>query len=294
MKPGPQPDPASVAFWEDVWQRSRQSSFLKDSQRSHPERWKEFYDQVAPIWDAMTGQQEENHSRLAHAILAQGWAAPGQPVLEVGCGTGALARVLAAQGLRVTALDSSGAMLERLQEKAGPELKERIKAVHADWDQFQPPSRFSLALACFFPQAFNPGGLRRLEGFSRGGCLLLMGDGRETFPLRHQIWLQIMDHPPQDQSFHLTCAFNYLLAAGRAPHLKRLVWPTRLDLAQEQVRFYFTRYFAIFGQQGARVERAVASALEPHTIEGRVCLKGEFSLAVLWWPSPAPAGPERD
>ncbi len=293
MSPGPQPEPLSAAFWEKVWQRSRQSSYLKDSQRSHPERWREFYDQVAPVWDAMSGEGEENHRRLAHAILAQGWAAPGQPVLEVGCGTGVLARALAAQGVRVTALDSSGAMLARLQERTGPECEDHIKAVRADWDQFHPPSRFSLALACFFPQAFNPAGLRRLEGFSRGGCLLLLGDGRETFPLRRQIWLQVMDHPPQDQSFHLTCAYNYLLAAGRAPRLERLAWPSRLDLAQEQVRFYFTRYFAIFGQQGPRVERAVDQVLEPHAIEGRVRLEGEFSLAALWWPSPSPAGPDR-
>ncbi|MCB2225899.1 MAG: methyltransferase domain-containing protein [Desulfarculaceae bacterium] len=294
MSPGPPSDPTSVAFWEEVWQRSRQGSFLKDSQRSHPGRWTQFYDQVAPVWDAMSGQGEENHRRMAHAVVQQGWAAPGQQVLEVGCGTGALARALAAQGIKVTALDSSRAMLARLQDKAGPELKDQLTAVHADWGQFQPRSRYSLALACFFPQAFKPDGLRRLESFSRGGCLLLLGDGRETFPLRRQIWLQVMDHPPQDQSFHLTCAFNYLLAAGRAPRLKRLAWPTRLDLSEEQVRFYFTRYFAIFGQEGTRVERALASVLEPHLSQGRVRLEGEFSLAALWWPSPSPAGPGRD
>lgn len=54
------------------------------------------------------------HHRLDHLF------APGQQVLELGCGTGEDAAYLAAQGINVTATDASPAMLAITQRKTAP------------------------------------------------------------------------------------------------------------------------------------------------------------------------------
>jgi SAM-dependent methyltransferase len=70
------------------------------------------FDSAAPAYDdAFT------HTPLARELRARVWArldavlAHGQPVLELGCGTGEDARHLAQRGLAVTATDQSTAML---------------------------------------------------------------------------------------------------------------------------------------------------------------------------------------
>jgi SAM-dependent methyltransferase len=66
----------------------------------------------------------------------------GGPVLDLGAGTGRVARDLRNEGYAVTALDSSGELLEVLRERA-PE----VAVVTADACTFDLPDRFRLVLA---------------------------------------------------------------------------------------------------------------------------------------------------
>lgn len=78
----------------------------------------EFFDQLAPHWDTDCSHPEETLRRLAALNGTLGFA-PGQKVLEVGCGTGQLTRwleSLVAPG-HVTAVDFSAGMLAQARQR---------------------------------------------------------------------------------------------------------------------------------------------------------------------------------
>ena len=280
------PGPEQVAHWEEHWRRCREESFLGQSQRQNPAGWQKFYDQVSPVWERLTGSQGRTGERVANLILEQGLARPGARVLEVGCGPGSLALALAGQGVRVRALDNSPGMIQTLEQRARQQGLTGIETLVCDWAELAPEPEHDLVCACFFPQAMSPAGLARLESHAWGRCLVILGDGRETFPWRRLIWEKVMEQPCATAGFHLDCAFNYLAAAGREPCQEPLAWPVSLDLAAEEVRAYFSAYFAIFGCQGPELARAIDQALEPFRQGDRVRVSGVSSLAALWWPAP--------
>jgi SAM-dependent methyltransferase len=78
----------------------------------------------------------------------------GDPVLELGCGTGRITMALAEAGKRVTGLDLSERMLERAVQKRGAlrvEARERVHLVQGDMTQFDLGEKFRLVIIPFRP-----------------------------------------------------------------------------------------------------------------------------------------------
>lgn len=78
----------------------------------------------------------------------------GDPVLELGCGTGRIALALAEAGHRVTGLDISERMLERSNAKRAAlprETRERIHLVQGDMTRFDLGEKFRLVIIPFRP-----------------------------------------------------------------------------------------------------------------------------------------------
>jgi SAM-dependent methyltransferase len=144
---------------------------------------------------------------------------PCGPALDVACGTGRHALVLAARHQHVTALDWSGVSLDVLEararaarvrihridsvERIGKSLHGGIDLVHADLEHLQlPENSFELILCMQYlqrslfpqlPRALRPGGVLLFETYTRaqleftGGprnpaYLLEAGELREAFP----------------------------------------------------------------------------------------------------------------
>jgi SAM-dependent methyltransferase len=78
----------------------------------------------------------------------------GDPVLELGCGTGRVTRALAEDGYRVTGLDNSERMLERATQKRAAlatEARERVHFVQGDMTGFNVGEKFRLIVIPFRP-----------------------------------------------------------------------------------------------------------------------------------------------
>ena len=136
----------------DSWDNDRgMCGLVSQESRSDRRHWRamEGYDEatygdrIADVYDDWYGEITDT----AACVDGLRRLAGDGPVLELGVGTGRLAIPLARAGLRVTGVDSSAAMLERLAAKPGGALVETVAGDMAD-----PPvgdRRFSLVFAAY-------------------------------------------------------------------------------------------------------------------------------------------------
>ena len=75
------------------------------------------YDRVADIYDATRGLSPEVEQQVGDGLARLLEERGARSVLEVGIGTGRIAVLLAARGVKVTGVDISTAMLQKLREK---------------------------------------------------------------------------------------------------------------------------------------------------------------------------------
>jgi SAM-dependent methyltransferase len=78
----------------------------------------------------------------------------GDPILELGCGTGRITMTLAEAGKRITGLDLSGRMLEHAVKKRASilvEARERVHLVQGDMTHFDLGEKFRLIIIPFRP-----------------------------------------------------------------------------------------------------------------------------------------------
>lgn len=102
----------------------------------------EIYDQLAPDYDRLHRRWLKRAGGEAQAALeatVRALATPITNVLDVGCGTGAFARALIAEGmspLQMTLLDPSDAMLARCADIPVRQVKGRLEALPFEDSEF--------------------------------------------------------------------------------------------------------------------------------------------------------------
>ena len=97
-------------------------------------------------------------------------------VLEVGCGTGTTALLLAPSAQRITATDVSSRMIEIAREKAATEQVENVRFVRATpFDEVLPKGSFDVVLAFNFLHLLEdlPAAVRRLHELLKPGGLFI-------------------------------------------------------------------------------------------------------------------------
>ncbi len=108
----------------------------------------------------------------------------GGPVLDLACGTGRLALLLAQEGFEVTGIDASAGMLNQFREKLKdqpPEVWDRIHIEHQSMARFKVGRKFKTILCCdaFFHNLTVADQIHCLMGVARH----LAPEGRFVFNL---------------------------------------------------------------------------------------------------------------
>lgn len=102
----------------------------------------DLYDRIAPRYDTLHRRWLKHAGGEAQAALeaaARALITPHTKLLDAGCGTGAFARKLIAEGMspeRITLLDPSQVMLSLCDDMAAPRIKGRLEAIPFDDGEF--------------------------------------------------------------------------------------------------------------------------------------------------------------
>lgn len=119
-----------------------------------PEHHYNPYDRLAPVYDWMASSlllPFGGERRFRQAVLDAMAVGPGAQVLELGCGTGSMTRLLLDAGASVTSLELATPMLERAQQKAPG-----ARFLHQDVLTFDEGPIFSHALLAFVLHEMSP------------------------------------------------------------------------------------------------------------------------------------------
>ncbi len=136
-----------------------------------------FYETVARFYDAENADKDDDLP--LYTALAEQY---GEPILDVGCGTGRVMLHLAQAGFRTVGVDHSEAMVARAKRKLAvmPDVAERVRFVVGDVLSVPMEERFGLVVVPyngfmhFRTQAEQLAALERFHAWTRdGGALVL-------------------------------------------------------------------------------------------------------------------------
>ncbi len=157
-------------------------------------------------WEAHWKQAEEQGVRRAvgpnpHLVRETTGLVPGT-ALDAGCGEGAEAIFLAAEGWRVTAADISAEVLVRASDRAtrGGVPADRVAWIEADLSTWEPGRRFDLVTTHYAHPAMPPLAFyeRIADWVAPGGTLLIVGHLHT--PDTNEHGHDHGDHPPEEAS----------------------------------------------------------------------------------------------
>jgi SAM-dependent methyltransferase len=92
------------------------------------------WERIAPFWDGLVGDQDDASAWRA-PFLGLVDIAPGRTILDVGCGNGRFARMAAAGGAAVVAIDGSRTFIEIARAKTDPAATITYQVVDATDEQ---------------------------------------------------------------------------------------------------------------------------------------------------------------
>jgi ubiquinone/menaquinone biosynthesis C-methylase UbiE len=107
------------------------------------------YGQIAPIYDILMSDVDyKSWAEYVLKLLERAGARPGQSLLDLACGTGAMTLLLAQAGYQATGMDLSPEMLEIARQKAA-EQKQEMEFFQGDLRTFKTGSNYNV-ITCFF------------------------------------------------------------------------------------------------------------------------------------------------
>jgi SAM-dependent methyltransferase len=230
-----------------------------------------FYETVARYYDAEVGEKTDD--LLMYSGLAE---IHGDPIFDVGCGTGRVLLHLAQEGYSVHGIDDSRSMLNRLENKlnAMPHLQEFVSYTEGDMLTFKTDKRYKMvlltynALMHFHLQSTQIQLLEHIHNIIADDGLLVLDlpNAGETFATQetdailldrefiepesgHLVMLQSHSYLDRTtQLLHVTWIYDEVTGDGtlkrlRIPHILRYYFFPEIKLLVERCGFEITDVF---------------------------------------------------
>ncbi len=156
-------------------------------------------------------------------------------MLDIACGTGTYAVRMAPFCKKITCVDISGRMLDKLREKKEMAGIENIELIQADWHKFSTERRFDLVFCSMSPLLKDMNNVDRFIGYSKRYVAFVTWAGIRENMILSELGTKILNRKPGKHLSDMNILFNYLYARGYAPelHFFRGCWKKKRSVEKQ-------------------------------------------------------------
>lgn len=224
-----------AGYWEKAWQRERRHSLygIQKPERSGWEWWDRRADSFA---NRTAGESDRQRQAGVIRILDRyHFLEPDLDVLDIGCGPGNYALLLARRVKKVVALDPSPRMLAILQQRAAEEGITNIEPVCLAWEEVDLEEqgwkgRFGLVFATMTPGIHDGETLQKMAAASGRGCFY-SGSAFWDDPAQKELWRRLFQTEIPPIPADIFYIFHLLYAWGYYPSLELRRMSARREMA---------------------------------------------------------------
>lgn len=213
----------NIQCWINCWNSTAETiNFFSDDMQA--ERWNK---RAETFGKDLDGKRKNKKDADFFKLLGDaGFNPEGATVLDIGCGPGTLTLPLARAGAKVTSLDISTKMLERLKETAENENLS-INPIKCSWwtadiDSLGFRNAFDLVIASFTPGIRDVETFDRMIACSKKYCYYSNFIRRDPVKIPSDIYIHILKTTPENEFFAagFFYPFMYLYTLGYHPIVK--------------------------------------------------------------------------
>lgn len=268
--------------WDGEWQAARARSPLRMTVDNR-DRWKEFWSGDAQYYLRNVRAEASLYALAVQRLAEEGWARPGDDVLDIGSGPGTFALPLASRVRSVTALDEAEGMLDALRQECAARGIRNVATVLGRWEDHPRQEDHDLALASMNPAIASLDDLMAMERSSRSRCCYVTACPSDQMALRNELWEKVIGRFEPSGHGSVRYPLNALALAGRRPRLYRIVTEVEVSIPAEEVIEHFVQYFRIFTDVTFRKEDAIREHVLSRSRDGVHTQRGRRCLHLLCW-----------
>jgi len=246
------------------------------------------------MWDSMAQSYDKDASvtfednTFGQLIKRFNMLAADSSVLDVGCGTGNYALMLAGSCKEVIGVDLSPKMLEIAKRKASDKKVENIDFRRLDWHEIDLKSaglekRFDLVIALTTPAVQSADTFLKLTQASRGWCMLAKPT-RRTDPVSDEVKKLIgITEKRESSDMDIVYAFELLWGQGLSPYLEYEQQRWSMKKTPEEAYGMYINRVKTYRDISSDEEEKIKTYLRSIAKEGLICEDVDTTVTTIYW-----------